>query len=175
MTASALKQEIAGFAARAAVAPAAEPELFALPCADEGGRIEAAVKRGPGRPKGASNWGTKAWRDYLLARGIMPQQQAMEWMLLGPHGLAVALGCSKLEAFREWRMLAAELGPYFMAKMIPVDDDGKPPASIVVNIGGHTGIATPGGPALPPWLYMQEIQGLGEAESAEPKETETER
>lgn len=99
----ATEAKIAGEAARAAgaeilaareAAEGEQVELFALPVADESGAIaeaSARLTKGPGRPVGASNKATVALRDHLLRKGVLPQQALMQWVMLGPIGLAKAL------------------------------------------------------------------------------------
>lgn len=151
--AAAAGDEIAKEAANAA---GAQVELFGLPCADKTGRIADAVarQRKAGRPPGSSDATTKALRDYLLRRGVLPQQSLMQWFMLGPEGLAVALGCNKLDAFREWRALGDALGRYFMAPMQPVDGEGNALPVFNVLIGGQAGLVGANGAVLPPWSYM---------------------
>lgn len=84
----------AGILAARADAAGEQVELFGLPVADESGEIAAAtgrVARGPGRPEGASNKATVALRDHLLRKGVLPQAALMQWVMLGPAGLAKAL------------------------------------------------------------------------------------
>ena len=135
-----------------------QAELFDLPCSDPTGEIKAARDNGSkgGRPKGAQNLATRELREYLLKRGILPQQALMQWFLLGPEGLAKALTCSKAEAFDRWARLAEGLGKYFMAPMTPVDAEGKPAPSFAVFIGGRTGVVGPAGETLPPWAYLDQ-------------------
>lgn len=109
----ATEAKIAGEAARAAgagilaardQAAGAQVELFGLPVADESGDVAAAagrVARGPGRPEGASNKATVALREHLLRKGVLPQQALMQWVMLGPVGVARALAQEALALERE--------------------------------------------------------------------------
>lgn len=149
--------------------------LFAVPTHGRAervnvGAIERAtaeaegVRRGPGRPKGAENRATREWRDYLLRRGEHPLEWMMRWSMHTPESLAAELGCTKAEAFDRLAKLRTELAPYFMPKMQPVDEDGRPVPMVNLTIGG----SGPGGdPALPPWLrYNGETAEI--SHSAEP-------
>lgn len=134
-------------------------DLFALPCDDPTGEIEVARKKGlGGRPKGAQNLATRELRAWLLSRGVLPQQAMMEWFMLGPPGLAIALKCTPYEAFTAWKDLADKLGRYFMAPMVAVDDKGKPAPSFTVVINGSTGVVDAEGVTRPPWEYLQNQQ-----------------
>lgn len=104
----ATEAKIAGVVARAAgaeilaqreAAAGEQAELFGLPVADESGEVAAAaarVARGPGRPEGASNKATVALREHLLRKGVLPQQALMQWVMLGPVGVAKALAAESL-------------------------------------------------------------------------------
>ena len=158
----------------AAAAPAEDQAaLFPLPCADKSGRIAAARANGlkGGRPPGAQNLSTRAWREYLLARGVMPQQKMMEMLLMGVEGLAKWLDCPRGVAFDRYRQLLADAAPYFMPRMAPVDDAGKPMPHIGVYIGGREGV-TIDGKEQPPWLYreVEQDQRVSEAGASRSKE-----
>lgn len=172
MSGDPVKAALKGAAAdiAAAAGPAEQAELFGLPVSDPEGKVEAARSVGlkGGRPPGAQNLATRQLREYLLKRGVLPQQAMMEWMLLGVEGIKEALGCDKIEAFDRWLSLADKLGRYFMAPMVPVDGEGKPAPSFTVVIGGRTGVAAPDGAQLPPWEYLQ-IQELSSTDDGEPK------
>jgi hypothetical protein len=168
--------------ASAEIAEAGEPaqeELFALPCLDPSGEIEAARSRGlkGGRPKGATNLMTRDLREYLTRRmGGTPQEGLAKWWILGPVGLAKALNCSRLEAFVQWKDLGDKLGRYFMAPMVAIDDQGKPAPSFTVVIGGNQGVVTAAGEQRPPWEYLsvqnQELSGDDTAKSKEGEDSE---
>jgi hypothetical protein len=90
---------------------------------------------------------------------------------MGPHGISEALRCDRAEAFDRWFRIAAELGKYFMAPMVPVDQDGKPAPAFLVQIGAANGALEAGNSALPPWeAWREQNQALtvdGEAQSKE--------
>lgn len=132
-------------------------EAFALPTkfADgdprRGEQLERA--RRAGRPAGAVNRSTKAFREYLLARGVNPLEQMMRWALHTPESLSTELACTQLEAFRELKSLWGELAPYFAAKVAPTDDAGRTVPQIMMVFGGA---GAPGGaPGAPPWAYLE--------------------
>jgi hypothetical protein len=143
-------------------------DLFPLPGCERGvndgaARERAIDARKRGRPPGAANKSTKDLREYLLRRGVNPLQAMMEWALHTPESLAAELGCTRLEAFDRLAGVWRELAPYFAAKMVPVDDEGRPLPMFAMQFGVFGGRPETGGQA--PWLYLQN-QGLGDAASA---------
>lgn len=138
-----------------AAADGEELELFPLPGARAG---EAAAVRAieagkRGRPPGAVNKSTAELRKYLLARGVNPLQAMMQWALHTPESLANELGCTRLEAFDRLRALWEGLAPYFVPKMVPVDDAGRPIPVMLMQVGQFGAPKEAGGVA--PWLYME--------------------
>ena len=179
MTSDPLREALKGASAGIARAEIAQAELFELPCADPTGEIAQAQARNAkgGRPKGAQNLATRELREFLLTRmgGQTPQEQVARWAALGPEGLAKALGVSRADGFDRWQRMQEWLGRFFMPPMVPVDADGKPAPSIVVSIGGATGVTTSSGEVLPPWSYVEQdqevIDGFAEpSQNTEPKE-----
>lgn len=206
----ATEPKIAGAAVRAAAveilaeraaAEGDQVELFPLPVADAGGdleRIADTVRKGPGRPTGASSKSTVALRAYLLSRGVLPQQAMMQFVQLGPIGLAKVLGdeATRLERERTgyppqgpvftpeflhecaktWSKMAADLGRYFMAPQAPQDGEGKALPTFLVSIGGGgSGVTAADGSQLPPWAYIdiQQNQYVSEDEPAQSQESES--
>jgi hypothetical protein len=157
----------AGIAAADRAAADAQMPMFEVPTRFHGPRadaVRAAVERrsGPGRPPGAVNKSTKAMREYLLARGVNPLVALARYALMPPDLLAQELGCSVIEAFREWRSLQEALAPYLFGKAVPIDDEGKPVPFLQMNVGGV--LVAPGGDREPPWVTalreMQQNQGF---------------
>lgn len=178
MSGDPLREALKGASTSIARAGGEQIALFDLPCDDPNGKIaqeQARAAKG-GRPKGAQNLATRELREYLLARmgGKSPQEQLAHWASLGPLGLAEALKCDRIDAFDRWRGVMEYLGRFFMAPMVPVDDQGKPQPAIVVSIGGVTGIQTSSGEVLPPWSYVEQNQELIEGEADRSKESEGE-
>lgn len=171
----AAKEAFAGVAA--ASAGGDQAELFALPCADPSGEIEAARQRGSrgGRPKGAQNLATRELRDWLL-RGMgnkTPQEQLAAWANLGPEGLAKALGCNRVEAFDRWKSVLEYLGKFFMAPIAAETSDGKPVPQMVVMVGGSAGIVdAASGETLPPWEYLDQSNQQLTPDGATPSKDE---
>jgi hypothetical protein len=114
----------------------------------------AAALHRRGRPPGAVNRSTAELRKWLLGRGVHPLEQLMRWAMHTPESLAAELGCTLLEAFREWKSLQVELAPYFAAKVVPVDDNGNAVPFFQMIMGGAGSGAGPG--AAPPWLAQDE-------------------
>ena len=179
MSADPIREALKGASSDIARAAGDQPALFDLPCADPSGEIAQAQARSAkgGRPKGAQNLATRELREYLLGKmaGKTPQEQLAQWASLGPEGLARALHCTTLEAFDRWRGLMEYLGRFYMAPMVPVDQDGKTAPAIVVSIGGQTGIQMASGEVVAPWLYVEQHQGLIDGEIAQSKEIEGEK
>jgi hypothetical protein len=119
-------------------------------------RFRQAVARrsAAGRPAGAQNLTTKEFRDWLFGRGVSPLVALMRYAILPPDLLAKELGCSKLEAFREWRILQTELAPFMHAKLAFVDDDGKPVPWLQFNVAGHNVTIASG---MTPWQLRERL------------------
>jgi len=122
----------AEFEAQAAAAKGAQLAMFSVPLRSRGGAEKAAAmqreierRQGPGRPPGAQNLTTREFRNWLLGKGISPLASLMRYAIVPPDMLAAELGCTKIEAFREWRILQSELAPYLHAKLAFVDDQGQ--------------------------------------------------
>lgn len=98
-------------------------QLALLP---ETGRITRdqveALPRGRGRPPGASNRRTAAWRDYLLSRYTHPLETLMAIQSTPVDVLAAELGCKQIEALAIIKSAAAEAAPYMESKMATVID-----------------------------------------------------
>ncbi len=102
------------------------------------GEVERTAKAG--RPKGAQNLATrdlKSWIVRLL--GGTPQEQMARWAMLEPEEMARRLGCTVAEAWDRQQAIRRELAPYFMARMQPVDDQGRPVPLVALSIGGQVG------------------------------------
>lgn len=111
--------------------------------------IERTAKAKAGRPKGAQNLATKelkAWIVQLL--GGTPQERLARWTMLEPEELAKRLGCTVQEAFDKQAKILTDLSPYFMARMVPVDDQGRPLPFIGIAIAGQM---MGGGDGRAPW------------------------
>ena len=93
------------------------PLIPSAGAADPGPVEPVEEKRGPGRPAGALNVATKAWRDHLLSRYPSPLQVLAEIMARPVAALAVELRCSMYEAFEAQMKCAALLAPYLHSKM----------------------------------------------------------
>lgn len=177
----------AGILAARADAAGEQVELFGLPVADESGDVAAAagrVARGPGRPEGASNKATVALREHLLRKGVLPQQALMQWVMLGPDGLAIWMAGGRESAvtaeiraiaFKEWAKVAGDLGKYFMAPMSPQDAQGNSVPFMNFQFLG-AGAVDAAGNAVPPWILEamknQQVTKTidGESQSQESKE-----
>lgn len=169
VVAEAITGAVAGIADVQKSAAGEQLPMFDVPTRHTGARaaeLQRAIehKRDRGRPPGATNKATKAMREYLLGRGINPLQAMMQWALHTPTSLAAEIGCTRLEAFDRLKDLWAELAPFFAAKMVPVDDEGRPLPFFQFNFAGTAMAARPGASAEPPWItalrQLEENQGL---------------
>jgi len=96
----------------------------------------AAPRRGPGRPPGAANHTTRAWRDYLLARYSSPLIAMAETYSMPVEDLAERLGCDRLEAFKLQQKAAADLAPYLHGRMPLAVHVDQRTVTLVVSDGG---------------------------------------
>ncbi|CAA7621155.1 hypothetical protein [Magnetospirillum sp. UT-4] len=93
----------------------------------------ANAPRGRGRPPGAINKTTAAWRDYLLSRYRSPLEALAETYSRPVEDLAQQLQCKPVEAFKIQVQAAAELAPYLHGKMpVEVNLQGSAPILQIV-------------------------------------------
>lgn len=149
----------AEFEGARAAAIGEQASLFPVPTRFHGPRGDALQRSterraGPGRPDGAENLTTKAFRGWLLRRGVSPLASLMRYAILPPDLLAEELKCTRLEAFREWRILQSELAPYLHGKVGFVDDDGKPLPFLVMNVAGREVQIASG---MTPWQMREKL------------------
>lgn len=81
-----------------------------------------ALPRGRGRPAGAVNKRTGAWRDYLLTRYPHPLETLAAIQGTPVDVLAAELGCKRVEALAIIKSAAAELAPFMESKMATIVD-----------------------------------------------------
>ena len=94
--------------------------------------------RKAGRPKGAQNLVTRELREWIVRLlGGTPQEKMARWAAMEPEEIARRLGCTTHEAFQHLKDLWRELAPYIMAKVVPVDDQGRPVPLVALAIGGQ--------------------------------------
>jgi len=161
VVADAISGAAAGIAEAEKSAAGEQLPMFEVPTRHTGARaaeLQRAIehKRERGRPPGATNKATAQMREYLLGRGINPLQAMMQWALHTPTSLAAELGCTRLEAFDRLRDLWAELAPYFSPKMVPLDGDGRPIPTFLMQFGAFGATPQAGGRA--PWNYLEDQQ-----------------
>lgn len=120
--------------------PLREPVQLAL-IEEPGRRIDRAaveaLPRGVGRPRGAKNRRTEAWRDYLTRRYAHPLETLASIQSQPVDKLAAELGCKPVEALAIIKSAAAELAPYIESKM-PVGVDLGVRAGLTLAIAGIT-------------------------------------
>lgn len=146
-------QEIAAGAGRALLAdgqPGGQLDMF-------GDRAGAAVpvetRRGPGRPAGASNKLRAKIRELMAARGYRDPAEQLAMLAgldrpdLHPLGyaaqIAATLGEPVMAVAREMRQAAAELMPYWHAKITP-DFAVQAPAVNILMAGDAAAVAVTG-------------------------------
>lgn len=128
-----MAEDVEGFASAVAQAMELAPALPVrgataeqLALLPETGRITRdqveALPRGRGRPPGASNRRTAAWRDYLLSRYTHPLETLMAIQSTPADVLAAELGCKPVEALAIIKSAAAEAAPYMESKMATIVD-----------------------------------------------------
>lgn len=123
-----------GITRKAAVQAALFPEADADPLNPLADQAKLPVKRGPGRPPGAINTATKEMRDYLAANFTNPVIARARVMMMNPHDLALALGCTPLEAFDRIERAREYVGRFTnqeLPKAIEIEGGG----AVVLNIG----------------------------------------
>ena len=96
------------------------------------------LPRGRGRPVGATNRRTTAWRDYLATRYTHPLETLAVIQSQPVDKLAAELGCKPIEALAVIKSAAAELAPYMEGKM-PVAIDMTMKGDMMLAIAGMAG------------------------------------
>ena len=133
---------------------AATEQLPLIPAGElhEGGepiKRGEARRRGPGRPPGARNKSTDAWRDFILARYQSPLIALAETYSRSVVDLKDELGCSLLEAFQLQQQAAKELAPYLHSKMPQaVQVDAKGDFTLIIEGGAGGAVGVPGDDAV---------------------------
>jgi hypothetical protein len=111
-------------------------QLDLLPTAPAERVLEMRAPRKAGRPAGAINRSTKAWREYLGQRYRSPLEVLAETYSRPTMDLALELGCTLLEAYELQRKCAVDLAPYMHGKMpIEVELNGGGLVQLVINTG----------------------------------------
>ena len=133
--ASALGEAMAAVAA----APAVEidqGELLPLPGrpAVDFSALGVAVRRGPGRPRGARNRSTIAWQNWTGQQGKMPVQWLVEFYTSDPVEIARALHCDAIDVLRLQQGAAVAAARYLHQALTPAEG-AAPAPPLHVNIG----------------------------------------
>lgn len=125
------------------------------------GRAVEAVRRA-GRPKGATNKRTGAWRDYLLSKYAHPLEVLAQAYSRPVETLAAELGCTRKEAFDSQIRAAAELAPFIESKMpVGVAIDARGVIQLVINGAEPAAIGADASEVMG-LSAMAQIQGLSE-------------
>jgi hypothetical protein len=155
-------------------------ELIGLPAnlSDEAATRarESARARGRGRPPGATNKATDDVKAFCRrVFGFDPLIEGFRWAQHSPESLAIALNCTRLEAFDRLETLRRDLCRYFHAPVQPVDAAGQAVPMFVMQVGGPVTVGAGAGaaPGVPPWLAdprraatIEQNQGVTETEPA---------
>ncbi len=105
--------------------------LLPLPL-DEAVKPERRVGQ-RGRPKGAKNKRTEAWRAWLLSSYRSPLEMLCQTFTMPVGELAKALDCDLLDAFKMQILAAREAGPYLHQKMpVAVDVSSTPAVNLSI-------------------------------------------
>ena len=126
-----------GLAALVRQAVADEPEQ--LPIADLLGLERVRPEDRPrerrvGRPPGALNKRTIAWRDYLLQRYTAPLETLARWQAMPTREMAELLGCELIEAARLQIDAAKGLASYLHERM-PLGVQVSDRKVVILHIG----------------------------------------
>jgi len=106
---------------------------------DAGAAVQAARRKGRGRPPGALNKRNAKFRDQILALGPHPALALQRAYSTPVETLAAQLECSKLEAAQLAIRAASELLPYVEGKQ-PVTIDLREQHDVVLIMGGAPGV-----------------------------------
>jgi hypothetical protein len=115
-----IKTAIAELHDPAAPVPGSEVEQLALLPLDkaiEANNVQAPGPRGPGRPPGAKNKNTEAWREYFLGKYRSPLEVLFQTFSMPLDDLRTIIGGSKADAFKIQLQAAKEAAPYVHQKM----------------------------------------------------------
>lgn len=94
-------------------------------------------ERGRGRPAGALNKKTAAFRDWVLAKGAHPAEGLVEAYMRPVHVLAAELECSVLEAAKIQIACREAVLPYVESRMPQaVNVSGSGLVQLNINLGG---------------------------------------
>jgi hypothetical protein len=120
--------------------------LFPLSPVESGERARklGSLQRGPGRPPGAANKSTTAWREFLLSRYPSPLQGLAEIAFRPLMDLAKELNAGQVPQFEKLietlklqKECMKELAPYIHSKMpIAIDAGEKGLINLVIHPGG---------------------------------------
>lgn len=99
-------------------------QLELLPLSRRLAEKNLSSSRGAGRPPGAKNKNTEAWRDYMLARYPSPLDALAQTYIVPIEELCKILSCTRLEAFKLQMAAAKELAPYLHQKQPLAIDTG---------------------------------------------------
>jgi len=122
---------------------------------DSSGRLGGGA-RGRGRPAGAKNKNTEAWREFLLQTGRSPLEVLQQTFSMSLQKLGVALGKKgdltfdqAVELYKLQLMAAKELAPYIHSKMPTeiIDNGDRGLIQLVINQG--QAVAQVGADAIP--------------------------
>ena len=131
--------------------PAEQLQLPDLPLEAANTDSRAVAHRGRGRPPGAKNKNTEAWRDYLLTRYRSPLEALAQTFNLSVADLGSRLGLQNpptfdqaVELFKLQMAAARDLAPYIHQKQpLALEGKGGGLIQLVLNTGAVDAQAGP--------------------------------
>src|SRR6516164_9502950 len=111
---------------------APELDLLGLPKLRAHDRAANLARAGRGRPPGARNHSTEAWRDHITKRYGSPLEVLAPMSRAPIEELARELHCSRLDAFVQKRHAAEALAGYIQPKLTAVSLK-PPPTTLTIE------------------------------------------
>jgi hypothetical protein len=111
---------------------APELDLLGLPQLKAPQRSANLARAGRGRPPGARNHSTEAWRDHITKRYGSPLEVLAQMSRAPIEELARELHCSRLDAFVQKRHAAEALAGYIQPKLTAVSLK-PPPTTLTIE------------------------------------------
>lgn len=126
---------------------------------------QAAILRGPGRPKGSKNRKTEDWIDYINTNYGNPMVVLAKAMIEPLDQVRRALGGTLAEADKRRRECAEALLPFMHQKLPQAVELDKGIAQLVINMNGASVEVKPGEPNRT--IEIEEFQQVDEVDGDE--------
>lgn len=125
------------------------------------------ARRGAGRPPGAKNKNTEAWREYILSRYPSPLVGLAETYSRPLGDLATELSCTRKEAFDIQQRCMEAVLPYVHQKQPQAVElsDGGLMTLVIGKIEARSAASAPGLTLEPVDLEIEENQGFTDSEN----------